>query len=127
VATADYDRDGRVDLLITNGYKDAQGRIELLRNRTASGHWIAVELVGGRRNPFALGARVHVRTDRLSYWREVTDGASFRSQSEVNPVHLGIGRARVARVRVRWPGGAESCFRAPAGARIRVDRRDHPC
>jgi hypothetical protein len=127
VATADYDRDGRVDLLITNGYKGAQGRIELIRNQTASGHWIAVQLVGGRRNPFALGARVHVRTDRLSYWREVTDGASFRSQSEVNPVHLGIGRARVARVMVRWPGGAESCLRASAGARIRIARRDHPC
>jgi FG-GAP-like repeat/ASPIC and UnbV len=127
VATADYDRDGRVDLLITNGYVRARGRVQLLRNRTASGHRIAVELVGGRRNPFALGTRVHVRTDRLSYWREVTDGASFRSQSEVNPVHLGIGRAGGARLRVRWPGGAKSCLRARAGARIRVVRRGHPC
>jgi hypothetical protein len=127
VATADYDRDGRVDLLITNGYKNARGRVELLGNKTESGHWIALELAGGRRNPLAFGARVHVRTETLSYWREVTDGASFRSQSEVNPVHLGIGRARVARLTVRWPGGGKSCLRAPAGARIRIARRGHPC
>jgi len=127
VATADYDRDGRVDLLVTNGYKNARGRVELLRNQTESGRWIAVELAGGRRNPLALGARVHVRTDRLSYWRDVTDGANFRSQSEVNPLHLGILRARFARVRVVWPRGAKSCLRIPAGARIRVAPRDHPC
>jgi hypothetical protein len=127
VATADYDRDGRVDLLITNGYKSARGRVELLRNRTESGRWIAIELVGGRRNPLALGARVHVRADGVSYWRDVTDGASFRSQSEVNPVHLGIRRARVARLKVVWPGGAKSCLRALAGSRIRVAPGDHPC
>jgi hypothetical protein len=127
VATADYDRDGRVDLLVTNGYEKAWGRVELLRNKTESGRWIAVELAGGRRNPLALGARVHVRADRLSYWRDVTDGVSLWSQSEVNPVHLGIRRARVARLRVVWPGSARSCLRVPAGARIRVARGDHPC
>jgi hypothetical protein len=127
VATADYDRDGRVDLLVTNGYEKAWGRVELLRNKTESGRWIAVELAGGRRNPLALGARVHVRADRLSYWREVTDGVSFWSQSEVNPVHLGLRRARVARLRVVWPGSARSCLRVLAGARIRVARGDHPC
>jgi hypothetical protein len=127
VATADYDRDGRVDLLVTNGYQKAMGRVELLRNQTQSGRWVAVELAGGRRNPLALGARVHVRTDGLSYWRDVTDGASFRSQSEVNPVHLGIRRARVVRLRVVWPGGARSCLRVAARARIRVTRWSHAC
>jgi hypothetical protein len=122
VATADYDRDGRVDLLVTNGSGKARERVELLQNRTDAGHWAAVELFGGRRNPLALGARVHVRADGLSYWRQITDGANFRSQSEVNPVHLGLGRARFARVRVVWPGGARSCFRVQAGTRVSVGR-----
>src|SRR5262249_61579342 len=50
----DYDRDGRVDILIRNYRQPAQ----LLHNQGVAGHWIEVKLVGVRSNRDAVGARL---------------------------------------------------------------------
>src|SRR5262245_65843759 len=50
----DYDRDGRLDILIRNYRQPAQ----LLRNQAAAGHWIEVKLVGVRSNRHTVGAQL---------------------------------------------------------------------
>src|SRR2546430_15676967 len=49
----DYDRDGQLDLLLRNYRQPAQ----LLHNLGGRGHWIQLELIGGRSNRDAGGAR----------------------------------------------------------------------
>ncbi|MEA2488153.1 MAG: enediyne biosynthesis protein, partial [Actinomycetota bacterium] len=90
-------------------------------------HWIELDPKGGTKNPYAYGARVEVRTPDLDYWRELTDGVGFKSQSEVDPVHLGIGSAALARVTIVWPDGGRDCLPAHADDKISVTEGISPC
>jgi VCBS repeat protein len=127
-AAADYNRDGRVDLFITNGAEGrCKGKDVLLENRSAGGNWVALDLQGGLDNPWGMGARVHVRAGRLSYWRELTDGVNFRSQSEVGHQVLGVGNAMSAEVKVMWPDGTSDCVRLPAGTTSSVTKGTSAC
>src|SRR5207248_3246216 len=54
-ATADFDNDGRVDLLAV----DYEGPVMLLENRTqTTNHWLKLDMHGAAPNHFAYGARV---------------------------------------------------------------------
>ena len=127
---ADFDRDGRLDLLVTNGNDPWtwEGPTRLLRNRSASGNWAALDLNGGRWNPFGIGARIEVTTSSGdTYRRFVSDGTGYKSQSHVGYVHLGLADAHAAQVIVRWPGGRRDCVTVVEG-RIRSLRRGgSPC
>ncbi|HEX2050670.1 MAG TPA: CRTAC1 family protein [Actinomycetota bacterium] len=127
VSVADFDGDGRVDVLVTNGWAAANARATLLANRSRAQTWARVALSGPRANPWGYGARLVVRAGRMRYRREVTDGVTFRSQSDASLVHLGLAGARAARVRVEWPGGGADCVHVRAGATVRVRAGASPC
>ncbi|MFQ5421195.1 MAG: CRTAC1 family protein [Anaerolineae bacterium] len=102
VAAADYDRDGRVDLLVGNfdeGY-------HLYRNQSAGGHWIGFHLQGGEGvNRDGIGARVTVTTpDGRTQTQEVICGSGVGGSSMLD-LHFGLGEADVADVSVSWPNG----------------------
>ncbi len=97
LAAADFDNDGDVDLALAS----IGGRLQLLRNDGATGHWLAVALPR-----FAPGARVTVVLDdgrRLV--REARAGGSYLS-SEDPRLHFGLGdETEVREVVVRYPDG----------------------
>jgi hypothetical protein len=109
-AYADFDRDGDLDVVMTQ----VGGRPLLLRNdQTLGNHWVRLRLQGRPGNTDAIGAWVHLRTEdgrRIS--RQVMPTKSYLSQSEL-PVHIGLGRSRISEGRVRWPDGRETSFTAP--------------
>jgi hypothetical protein len=127
VSASDYDRDGRVDVLVTNGYFYYEGPNQLLRNTSAARNWAGLQLKGSRANPFGFGASVRVKTKSETYRREITDNFSFRAQSEVGYVHLGLGRSRIARVRVNWPEGPSDCVKVTEGSVTAIRRGTHRC
>ena len=99
LATADYDNDGDPDVAVNS----IGGRLILLRNDAAQGHWLEVRL-----RSFAPGTIVTaVLPDGRRLVREVLAGSSYLS-SEDPRVHFGLGDVtRVRELRVRFPGGKE--------------------
>jgi enediyne biosynthesis protein E4 len=121
----DYDRDGRVDLVIGNMGWDYR----LLRNLTPleDHHGISVRLVGGGAvNRDAVGSRVSVDTaDGVTRMCEVMNGSSLGSGSDL-ACYFGVGSSAIERVRVWWLDGAESEVLAPRWDRELIIRREEP-
>ncbi len=97
LAAADYDNDGDLDVAVNS----IGGRLMLLRNTGATGHWLEVALPR-----FAPGTIVTAKlADGRSLVREVHAGSSYLS-SEDPRVHFGLGqRTIVPELVVRYPGG----------------------
>lgn len=127
VAAADYDRDGRVDLFVTNGYRQWSGAYELFKNESRAGNWVGLDINGGATNPHGLGARIEVTAEDLDYEREITDAVNFHSQSEIGYVHLGLGGAENADVRIVWADGTSDCFEPNAGEVVTATKGSSAC
>lgn len=125
---ADYDRDGRLDVFVSNGYLEGPGRWTLLRNVSQVGNWAGLQLFGTDQNPMGIGARIEVAPPgEGSYWRELNDGVVGNVQSEVGYVHLGLGQAAGASIRIHWPDGTRDCFHVQAGEIADIGIGTHTC
>jgi enediyne biosynthesis protein E4 len=107
IAVADFDNDGRLDLLVSN----ANARPLLYRNIQPTGnHWVQFALKGTRSNTFAVGARLWVTSGGQTQVGFVNGGNGFASQSSLR-VHFGLGQAtQIERLEVAWPSGARQTF-----------------
>jgi len=117
----DFDRDGRLDLFLTNGWglpPFDRGPFRLLHNVTPdAGGWLAVELEGTRSNRSGLGAWIAVEACGKKQVRFQNGLANGYSQSLV-PAHFGLGNCSgPATVTVRWPSGGDQVVRDVAVGR----------
>ena len=111
-AVADFDNDGRLDLVVT-----ALGeRAKLLRNVAMSdGRWLMLRLVGRASNREGLGTIVRLTLDDgRVLMSHATTSVGFASSSDPR-VHFGVPRNRtVERISLRWPSGASQTIERPA-------------
>ncbi len=99
---ADFDNDGRVDLLVTT----IADRAILLRNRSPqTNHWVTLDLEGTKSNRDGFGARITISAGGKKQVSQARCVAGFLGTSD-RRVHFGLGAARrIDSIEIRWPGG----------------------
>lgn len=110
----DYDRDGRLDLLVANGLNMRPetrhgGPYHLFNNRSQAGHWIELDLVGTASPRDAIGAKVYVEAGGVTQLREQNGGFHRWSQNHQR-LHFGLAGNTLANVTVHWPDGSIETF-----------------
>ncbi len=117
LATADYDNDGDLEIVVTN----MNSSPDLLRHaRKNPSHSILVKTVGTRSNRDGIGTQIQVVSGGLTQYDEVKSGGSYLSSSDLR-VHFGLGAATVIdRLEVRWPSGHRDIVQHPPVDRILV-------
>jgi enediyne biosynthesis protein E4 len=108
LAIGDFDRDGKLDLLMTTNH----GPAFLYRNVQTSGNRsIRIRLVGTTSNRDGIGALVRLYNRGETQSRLVHSGSSYLSQSEL-PITFGVGKAdQVERISIHWPNGRAEEFK----------------
>lgn len=103
VACLDYDRDGDVDILVSNH----QDRLLLYKNNASSvtgNGFIHLSLQGLGKNTQAIGAKVYVTANGVTQLQEVRSGGSFISSSP-SELHFGLADSDIVdEIRIIWPG-----------------------
>ena len=111
IATADYDHDGYLDVVVVTAKSQGVGGTPiLLRNRGGDNSWITVRLVGTESNRDGVGARVTVTAGNLSLLKETRSGFAFLSTESPWPTFGLGGHDGAVDVRVEWPSGLTEIF-----------------
>ncbi len=125
-ALVDLDLDGLLDLVVV----ERNAPVGVWWNTGAGvsgtpvpmGHWLGIELAQEGTNRDALGSWIEVRADGRTNAREVTVGGGHAS-GQLGPIHVGLGTATQAEVRVQWPDGEWGPWMPVAADRsVRIER-----
>ena len=111
----DIDNDGAIEIAINNQDETPS----LLKQRMRPpGHWVLLQLTGGKSNRSAIGARVNLTAAGHAQYGEVRSGGSYLSQNDLR-LHFGLGEAaRIDRLEIAWPSGRSQVLRDQAADRI---------
>jgi hypothetical protein len=127
--TADYDRDGRLDIFLGNWWVKA--RSPLLRNETSAGNWLQVAVQGRKGiNRMGIGSSVRIyepgklgKATALLGTSEISVGYGYGSGQEAM-AHFGLGKFDLCDVEVFWPHGKGRVERKGVQANQRVSIGD---
>jgi hypothetical protein len=107
--SGDFDRDGRLDLLLVNWFRGNHCR--LLRNMSPETSWLRVQVVGRHMNRMGIGAHVRLfqsgnmgQEQALLGYQVVATGYGYASGQEA-VCHFGLGTATRVDVEVTLPSG----------------------
>jgi len=102
VAVGDFDRDGDLDLAVSNCGERAQ----LFENQGGNQKgWISLVLQGSRSNRQGIGARVWAHVGDRAQLYELSGGGSYLSVGDYR-IHVGLGEAaKVDSLEIHWPSG----------------------
>jgi len=124
---ADFNLDGNLDVLVIN----RGSNVSLFRNLGARredggvmpmGNWIEVRLTEKDGNTDAIGATLNVKTGTRVQTRYISVGGGHAS-GHAGWVHVGLGTAERAELRVTWPDGEQSApYRVFAGQFVVIGR-----
>jgi len=102
VSFFDFDRDGCLDLYLTNFNNNSKlfkGLCEIQNN------WITIKLIGQMSNRDAIGARIELEVGGEKMIREVSAGSSSMGQNMIE-VHFGLGEfEKIDGIKIKWPSG----------------------
>jgi len=108
--TADYDRDGRLDIFLINWF--ASDRSRLLRNRSKVQHWLQLRVVGNNKvNAMGIGSKIRLyktgqmgKPDALLGYQQIQIGYGYASGQEAI-AHFGLGAETQIDIQITLPDG----------------------
>jgi hypothetical protein len=118
-AYGDYDRDGDLDVLLTENH----GPARLYRNDGGNtNHFISIRTRGVRSNRDGIGTVIRVTSAGGQQWGMVRSGSSYCSQSDMS-LTFGLGKdTQVIAIDVEWPSGQKDHITGvPANQHITVE------
>jgi hypothetical protein len=109
VSCCDYDRDGFLDLFVTNGAGPPpfsnDGPHQLFRNKGNANHWLEIDLRGTLSNRDGIGSEIELEAGGKTQLRCQGGGMHSFSQNQQR-IHFGLGRnTKVSRITIRWVSG----------------------
>jgi hypothetical protein len=117
-ALGDYDRDGRLDLVVSQNGAETK-----LYHNLGAKPGLRVRLEGGAGNPTAVGAWLRLEFGgHAGPAHEIQAGSGYWSQN--SPVAVLATPEAPTALRVRWPGGKTTTNAVPGGAREILVGRD---
>ncbi len=106
--TLDADRDGRTDFAVTHQTEP----VALLMNRSQSGDWLGLRLIGRNCSRDAIGARVEVTLGDQRWTAAQTSGDGYLCSNErILRIGLGDVESEACDVKVIWPDGTVQVYR----------------
>jgi hypothetical protein len=117
LATADYDNDGDLEIMVSN----MNGSPDLLRHTQKNrNHSILVKTIGTKSNRDGIGTEIKVVSGNLTQYDTIRSGGSYLSSSDLR-AHFGLGaRTKIDRLEVRWPAGGTQVIHDPPVDRVLV-------
>lgn len=107
LASLDWNRDGRVDAVIS--HLDSNAAL-LTNDSRDAGNFIQLRLCGTAQSRDAIGATVSVVAGGRQLVRQLTAGDGYQSSNE-RLLTFGVGKAEIVeKVRVAWPSGTVGIY-----------------
>lgn len=122
----DLNSDGLLDLVVVNRNDNVSvfrhSGMASAHGSRPGGNWLKVELQQKGTNRHAIGARLSIKTGNKVQTRRIHAGAGHAS-GNAGFVHVGLGVAERATLRVQWPDGQWSApFKLFANHHVVVER-----
>ncbi len=106
---ADYDKDGYLDIFVTNGrgeYPFSEGPDQLFRNINSGNNWLQVDLEGTVSNRDGIGARLFATTPGGKTQLRENGGGIHWAQQDQKRIHFGLAQnEKVSELAIYWPSG----------------------
>jgi hypothetical protein len=132
VVVADYDLDGFLDLLVTNGDNMRPlylgGPKQLFHNNGLAGgntnNWVEFDLVGTTSNRDGIGSKLYATAGGVTQYREQNGGYHRWSQNFMR-VHVGLAaNTAVDTTTVIWPDGSSTTYTGLAADHVYQLKQD---
>jgi len=125
-SVVDLNADGLLDIVVVNRNDNVSlfrhTGMASLRGPRAGGNWLKVELMQKGSNRHAIGARLSIKTGNKVQSRRIQSGGGHAS-GHAGFIHVGLGVAERATLRVQWPDGQWSApFKLFANHHVVVER-----
>ena len=106
VACFDSDRDGDLDIVITNN-QDSDSVVFFRNELTDSNRYLTIKLNGNGLNTDAIGALIEITDGSRTQIREIRASNHFVSQNPAE-AHFGLGGATMVDMTIFWHDGSQS-------------------